>query len=183
MNESYEGRQVIGMDLHRRRSVLVRMTESGEHLETVRIVNDPDRLAEVLCRAGEHPDVVLEAMSRGVPVACSNRAAHPEVVGPGHEPLEAGDGLDDLAQLDLELASLHHRVGREERSHLGIGPEQPLVEMLDDLVDSLEETTGRPRQECIALASSLIEERHKEISALMPAELHDNLQARLNRMQ
>jgi hypothetical protein len=30
------------MDLHRRRSVLVRMTESGELLETVRISNDPD---------------------------------------------------------------------------------------------------------------------------------------------
>jgi hypothetical protein len=31
-----EGRQIIGMDLHRRRSVLVRMTEAGEALETVR---------------------------------------------------------------------------------------------------------------------------------------------------
>ena len=29
---------------HRRRSVLVRMTESGEHLETVRIVNTDDRV-------------------------------------------------------------------------------------------------------------------------------------------
>ena len=49
------------MDLHRRRSVLVRMTESGEHLETVGILNDPDRLADVLSRAGEAPEVVLEA--------------------------------------------------------------------------------------------------------------------------
>ena len=39
MNELYEGQQFVGMDLHRRRSVLVRMTETGEHLETVRIVN------------------------------------------------------------------------------------------------------------------------------------------------
>jgi hypothetical protein len=37
------------------------MTESGEHLETVRILNDRDLLAEVLSRAGEHPEVVLEA--------------------------------------------------------------------------------------------------------------------------
>ena len=37
MNEFYEGQQFVGMDLHRRRSVLVRMTETGEHLETVRI--------------------------------------------------------------------------------------------------------------------------------------------------
>jgi len=35
VSELYEGRQFVGMDLHRRRSVLVRMTESGQHLETV----------------------------------------------------------------------------------------------------------------------------------------------------
>ena len=37
VSEFYEGRQFVGMDLHRRRSVMVRMTETGEHLETVRI--------------------------------------------------------------------------------------------------------------------------------------------------
>jgi hypothetical protein len=36
VSELYSGRQFVGMDLHRRRSLLVRMTESGEHLETVR---------------------------------------------------------------------------------------------------------------------------------------------------
>ena len=61
MSESYEGRQIIGMDLHRRRSVLVRMTESGERLETARISNDREYLREVMTRAGEAPDVVLEA--------------------------------------------------------------------------------------------------------------------------
>lgn len=40
MSELYEGRKFVGMGLHRRRSVLVRMTETGEHLETVRILND-----------------------------------------------------------------------------------------------------------------------------------------------
>jgi len=49
------------MDLHRRRSVLVRMTEAGEHLETVRIVHTCDQLADVMSRAGESPEVVLEA--------------------------------------------------------------------------------------------------------------------------
>src|SRR5690348_18224291 len=49
------------MDLHRRRSVLVRMTETGEHLETVRISNDAEYLREVMSRAGEAPEVVLEA--------------------------------------------------------------------------------------------------------------------------
>jgi hypothetical protein len=61
VSESYEGRQFVGIDLHRRRSVLVRMTEAGERLETVRISNDPEYLGQVMARAGEHPEVVLEA--------------------------------------------------------------------------------------------------------------------------
>ena len=61
VSEAYEGRQIVGMDLHRRRSVLVRMTETGEQLETVRISNDPEYLRQVMARAGEAPEVVLEA--------------------------------------------------------------------------------------------------------------------------
>jgi transposase len=61
VSEGYDGRQYVGIDLHRRRSVLVRMTDGGETLETVRIVNDRDRLAAVMARAGERPEVVLEA--------------------------------------------------------------------------------------------------------------------------
>jgi transposase len=61
VSEQYEGRQFVGMDLHRRRSVLVRMSETGERLGTVRIVNDRDRLAAVMAHAGEAPEVVLEA--------------------------------------------------------------------------------------------------------------------------
>jgi hypothetical protein len=54
-------RQFVGMDLHRRRSVLVRMNQDGDRLETLRIVNDVDRLSAVIARAGESPEVVLEA--------------------------------------------------------------------------------------------------------------------------
>ncbi|TQM36298.1 IS110 family transposase [Pseudonocardia cypriaca] len=61
MSESYEGKQVVGIDLHRRRSGLVRKTEMGETLETVRISNDPEYLRQVMARAGEAPEVVLEA--------------------------------------------------------------------------------------------------------------------------
>jgi transposase len=61
VSEAYEGKQIVGIDLHRRRSVLVRMTEAGEHLETVRISNDPEYLRAVMARAGEAPEVVLEA--------------------------------------------------------------------------------------------------------------------------
>jgi fructoselysine-6-P-deglycase FrlB-like protein len=61
VSEVYAGRQFVGMDLHRRRSVLVRMGETGEHLETVGILNDRDSLAVVMSGAGESPEVVLEA--------------------------------------------------------------------------------------------------------------------------
>ena len=59
--EAYAGRQFVGLDLHRRRSVLVRMSADGEVFERVRIVNDVDRLGAVMARAGECPEVVLEA--------------------------------------------------------------------------------------------------------------------------
>ena len=61
MREGYAGRQIVGIDLHRRRSVLVRRTEAGERLQTVRISNDPEYLPQVMARAGESPEVVLEA--------------------------------------------------------------------------------------------------------------------------
>jgi hypothetical protein len=35
--EAYDGLRVVGMDLHRRRSVLVRMTADGRKLETAHI--------------------------------------------------------------------------------------------------------------------------------------------------
>ena len=38
MSGAYEGRQIVGIDLHRRWSVLVRMSETGERLETQRKV-------------------------------------------------------------------------------------------------------------------------------------------------
>ena len=54
-------RQYVGIDLHRRRSVIVRRTAAGETLETVRITNDPLALAAELAKAGPEPEVVLEA--------------------------------------------------------------------------------------------------------------------------
>ena len=61
MSEAYDGQQVVGMDLHRRRSVLVRMTADGRKLETAHITNSPAALRRVIGRAGKHPKVVLEA--------------------------------------------------------------------------------------------------------------------------
>ena len=59
--EAYAGQQFVGIDLHRRRSVIVRTTERGDPLETVRISNDVDSLTKVMARAGVSPEVVLEA--------------------------------------------------------------------------------------------------------------------------
>ncbi len=61
MDEGYEGREYVGVDLHRRRSVIVRMTDAGERLSVVRIVNDPVALGLEIAKAGPDPDVVLEA--------------------------------------------------------------------------------------------------------------------------
>jgi transposase len=61
MTEAYDGRQVVGMDLHRRRSVIVRMTGDGRKLETVRITSSPAALRREIAKAGEHPRVVIEA--------------------------------------------------------------------------------------------------------------------------
>ena len=61
METAYDGRQVVGMDLHRRRSVLVRMTEDGRRLGTARITNSPQELRPEIARAGKSPKVVLEA--------------------------------------------------------------------------------------------------------------------------
>ncbi len=58
--EGYAGKQFVAIDLHRRRSVIVRMTDTGASLETVRISNDVERLASVMARAGESPETVLE---------------------------------------------------------------------------------------------------------------------------
>jgi transposase len=60
--DEYDGRQYVGIDLHRRRSVIVRMTREGERLgEVKRIFNDPWELAEQVASWGESPEVVLEA--------------------------------------------------------------------------------------------------------------------------
>jgi transposase len=59
--DEYDGRQFVGIDLHRRRSVVVRQSESGEQLSAARIINDPVALQLQMEQAGDDPEVVLEA--------------------------------------------------------------------------------------------------------------------------
>jgi hypothetical protein len=53
--------EYVGIDLHRRRSVIVRMSPDGEQLSTVKIDNDPIALAAAIAPAGPNPHVVVEA--------------------------------------------------------------------------------------------------------------------------
>lgn len=61
MSEGYDGREIVGLDLHRNRTVMVRMTEAGERLEAVRFHNQTEELTEQIGKAGIAPEVVLEA--------------------------------------------------------------------------------------------------------------------------
>jgi transposase len=54
-------REYVGIDFHRRRSVVVRLNAGGERLSAVRIDNDAAALAAAVTAAGEHPEVVIEA--------------------------------------------------------------------------------------------------------------------------
>lgn len=51
----------VGIDLHRRRSVIVQMDPAGEVLSTTRILNDKESLARALEPAGPDTKVVMEA--------------------------------------------------------------------------------------------------------------------------
>jgi transposase len=53
--------QYVGIDVHRRRSVIVRMDKDGNKLSCVRLPNDPAEVAMEIAKAGEAPEVVLEA--------------------------------------------------------------------------------------------------------------------------
>jgi transposase len=51
----------VGIDLHRRRSVIVRMNDAGEVVGVAKIDNDPLTLAMAVAEAGPDPEVALEA--------------------------------------------------------------------------------------------------------------------------
>lgn len=53
--------EYVGIDLHRHRSVIVRMSSDGEQLSTVKIDNDPVAQAAAIAPAGPNPHVVVEA--------------------------------------------------------------------------------------------------------------------------
>jgi len=54
-------KQYVAIDLHRRRSLIVRDNADGEELGVVRIDNDPVALSLALAEAGPNPEVAIEA--------------------------------------------------------------------------------------------------------------------------
>jgi transposase len=54
-------REYVGIDFHRRRSVIVRKNSAGEKLSSVRVVNDALVIAAAVAEAGPEPEVVIEA--------------------------------------------------------------------------------------------------------------------------
>ena len=54
-------REYVGIDLHRRRSVIVRMGEDGQQRSSVRIDNDPGEFAAAVMAAPAGSDVIIEA--------------------------------------------------------------------------------------------------------------------------
>jgi hypothetical protein len=54
-------RQYVGIDFHRRRSVIVRLSATGERLAVTRVPNDAASLVAALADAGDAPEVVIEA--------------------------------------------------------------------------------------------------------------------------
>ena len=51
----------VPIDLHRHRSVVMHMADDGEVLGWVRLANDPEALVAEVVKAGEAPEVAIEA--------------------------------------------------------------------------------------------------------------------------
>jgi transposase len=141
--------QYVGIDLHRRRSVIVRQDAAGEVLEQVRIDNDPVALACAIEKAGPDPEVVLEATygwywAADVLTACGANVhlAHPLGVKGWEYRRVKNDELDAGGLADLL------RMGRLPEAWIA----PPEVRELRELV--------RHRAKCVALRSGLKAQVH-----------------------
>ena len=61
MQEEVMRQQYVGIDLHRRRPVMVRIDEACKVLGKKQVLNDPVELSLAMAEAGEGPEVALEA--------------------------------------------------------------------------------------------------------------------------
>ncbi len=61
MQEQVSRQQYVGIDVHRRRSVIVRIDDTGKVLGKKQVLNDPVEFALAMAEAGEGPEVALQA--------------------------------------------------------------------------------------------------------------------------
>jgi hypothetical protein len=125
-------REYVGIDFHRRRSVVVRVNAGGERLSVVRVDNDPVALAAAVAEAGPCPEVVWSSPgapdtsahdrdcpeSDGEPMVPKARTqAGKRVSGCGEHVVERRTGFERPGQHDPDLGfdpGLHERRVRSE---------------------------------------------------------------------
>ncbi len=55
------GKEHVGLDLRHRRSVIYRLDQAGEKIDSVRVDNEPSRFAKTVSVAPVGSDVIVEA--------------------------------------------------------------------------------------------------------------------------
>ncbi len=137
--------QYVGIDLHRRRSVIVRMSDAGEVLGVSKIDNDPLALAVAVAEAGPNPEVALEATYGWVrheapydrvgckdpPAACRSRPL--KLRQP--DPWDVGEGGSSPYNAGVDQHRQMVRVRQARRR--GVRMQKPVVEPPQE-VDRLE---------------------------------------------
>ena len=94
-------RQFVGIDLHRRGSVIVRLDQAGNVLGTVRVDNDPVEFALAVAEAGEGPEVTahqIEWVAAGLRQAASEAGVFLPV---SYSRAVAADGLGRGAEVGV----------------------------------------------------------------------------------
>ena len=141
-------RQYVGIDLHGRRSVIVRKDEDGEKLNTVRVENDPVALALVLAEVGPDGGGVggrLRLVLGGGPAASQwSQGVH--LVHPSGLHWAARRVKND----ERAATEIAHRLRRDDLSDAWIAP--PQLRGLRELV--------RYRAKLVALRSGLKAQVH-----------------------
>jgi transposase len=103
-------REYVGVDLHRRRSVIVRVDQQGNHLSTVRVANNPAEVIAAVSAASPNPEVVVEAtfgwywlVDLLQEMGCSVHLASPSQVNWGNRRVknDERDALDLVRKLRL----------------------------------------------------------------------------------
>jgi transposase len=124
-------RQYVGIDLHRRRSVIVRMDAAGEVVDEVRIDNEPLVLAAEVAKAGPEPEVALEATFGWYwavdvleELGARVHLAHPLAVGAFESRRVKNDRLDARLLADLL------RIGRLPEAWIAPKPIRELRELV-----------------------------------------------------